>query len=99
MISDILNLKKPKQNTHELIDTDNRYVVARGEGWGVSEVHEWSQKVQTSNYKISKSQGCNAQRGDTVNNIVLRIWKWLRVDFKSSHHKKKYSIAVYSDGS
>ena len=34
-----------------------------------------------------------------VKNTVLYIWKLLRrVDFKSSHHKKKKSVTMYRDG-
>ena len=32
-----------------------------------------------------------------VNYTVLHIWKLLRVDLKSSFHKKKYPVALYSD--
>ena len=40
------NLKK-KQNKTELIETENRLVVARGGGWKVGEMGEGGQKVQT----------------------------------------------------
>ena len=42
----------------------NRLVVARGKGWGVGEMGEGGQKVQTSSYKINKSWGCNVQHVD-----------------------------------
>ena len=46
--------------TNKTKPTDNRMVVARGEGaWASGEVGEGAQEVQTSSYKISKSQGCN----------------------------------------
>ena len=45
--------KNEETNIHELIDTENRLVVARGVGWGVGEMGEGGQKVQTSSYKIS----------------------------------------------
>lgn len=32
----------------ELIETENRQVVARGRGWGVGKMYESGQKVQTS---------------------------------------------------
>ena len=31
-------------------------------GWGDRELDEGGQKVETSSYKISKSQGCHAQQ-------------------------------------
>ena len=41
-------------------------MVARGggRGWGVGEMGEGGQKVQTSSYKINKSWGYNVQHGD-----------------------------------
>ena len=42
----------------ELIETESRLVVARGE---VGEMGEGYQKVQTSNYKINKFWECNVQ--------------------------------------
>ena len=38
--------------------------MARGKGWGVGEMGEGGQKVQTSSYKINKSWGCNVQHVD-----------------------------------
>ena len=41
-----------------------RLVVARGKGWGVGEMGEGGEKVQTASYKINKSWGCNVQHVD-----------------------------------
>ena len=43
--------------------------------WGLREMDEGSQKVQTFSYKISKSWGCMVT---LVHNTVLHIWKLLR---------------------
>lgn len=40
---------------------------------GVGKKGKWGQKLQTSSYKMSKAWGCNAQRGDTVSNTIVRI--------------------------
>ena len=46
----------------------NKPVIDRIDWWlsetGRDEMGEGSQKVQNSNYKISKSWGCNVQHGD-----------------------------------
>ena len=76
------NLKKKKQTNRKskLMDTEKRLVVHRGSGWGVSEMGEGSQKVQTSSYKINKSWRRNItySLGTIVNNTVLYIRKLLR---------------------
>ena len=46
-----------------VVDTQNRLVVARREGWWVGEVDNGCQELQTSSYKI-KLWGCNVQHGD-----------------------------------
>ena len=46
------NLKTTSRKT-ELIDTENKLVVARVEGCGVGKMVESCQKVQTSSYKIN----------------------------------------------
>ena len=48
-------------------------------------------KVQTSSYKISPGDVIFGMVA-IVNNTVLYILKLLRVDIKSSHHKKKFVI-------
>ena len=53
-----------KQNRNRLSDTVNKLVVAIGEG---------DYEVQTSNYKINKSWGCNVHIGNIVNNIVTTL--------------------------
>ena len=55
---------KQQQQITKLTDTENRSVVVRGRGWRVEELGEGGQKVQTSSYKIIKSQGCNVQHAD-----------------------------------
>ena len=42
---------KNKLKTNKLIDVENSLVVSSGGGWGVSEMGEGGQKVQTSSYK------------------------------------------------
>ena len=42
-----------------LIDTENKFAVARDRGCRVGEISERDQKIQTSGYKITKSWGCN----------------------------------------
>ena len=46
------------------MDTENRLVITRGEGWGAGEMHEGGQKVQTSSYNINTFWGCNVQHTD-----------------------------------
>ena len=60
-----------------------------GEGWGVGEMGEGGQKVQTSSYRINKSWNVMCSVVTVVNNTVLYVWKLLRVDLKCSRHKKK----------
>ena len=57
------NQNKNKKNP-ELIDTENRLVVARDRGWGTGKVSESHQTVQTSSYKINKAWGSDVQPGD-----------------------------------
>ena len=60
------NLKEKKKTLidTELVMSGNRLVVVRGESWQVGQMDEGGQKVQNSNYKISKSWGRNVQHGD-----------------------------------
>lgn len=46
------------------------------------------QRGQTSSYKMNKFWDVMHRVVTTVNNIILYILKLLRVNFKSSHHKK-----------
>lgn len=66
------NLKtktKPKQYKIELIDTENRLVVAGGgEGGKTSQGHL---KIQIFHYKINKSWGCMYSMVIIVKNIIL----------------------------
>ena len=64
----------------------------------VGETGEIGQKVQTSSYKIYKPWGCNCSHSmvTTVKNILLYIWKTLRVNPKSFHHMKKIYYYVWS---
>ena len=59
-----LESKYKNRNKNELIDADNRLMIAGGRGWKVSETGEGGQNVQTSSYKIDKSWGCNIQHSD-----------------------------------
>ena len=86
IIYKIFKKKKKKKEKTEPISTENRLVVFRGRGWG--ETCEGDQKVQTSSFKTIKSSGHNVQVA-IVNNMVLHTYKLLRVDLKSSHHKKE----------
>lgn len=50
--------KKMKQQNNkktELTETENRLVVDRGRGWGMGEMEEDGERVQTSRCKITKS--------------------------------------------
>lgn len=42
-------------------DTEKILVVVRSRVYGVEETGKRGQNVQTSNYKINKSRGCNVQ--------------------------------------
>ena len=55
------NLKE-KKKTKNILDIENKLVVARGQV--VGKMGEGGQKVQTSSYKINKSWGCDVQHGD-----------------------------------
>ena len=46
------------------MDTKKRLVVARGGGQEVGKTGEGGQEIQTSNFKINKSWGCNVYHGD-----------------------------------
>ena len=50
----------------QLIDTENRLVVARGGGLGMDKMGEGSQKVQPSGYKINKL-------GDGIYSMVIIV--------------------------
>ena len=52
-------------------------------------LNEGSQKVQTSSYKINKSQGCNVQHDKYNQQCRTLYMKVKRVNPKSSHHKEK----------
>lgn len=47
------------------------------------------QKVSTSSYKMKKYKGCNVQHDDCSNTAVWYTGKLLRINTKSSQHKKK----------
>ena len=42
------------KDKNKFLDTENRLVVARGQEWALGEMGKWSQKVQTSVYKMYK---------------------------------------------
>lgn len=53
---------------------------------------EGGQKMQTLNFKVSQSWGCNIQHGD-----LMKVAK--RADLKRFHHKKKKALVrMCSDG-
>ena len=60
------------------------------------EMSEGSQKAQTSNDQISNSWGYDIHHTAIINNSVLCIWKLLRENLKSSHHKKKI-VTMHGD--
>ena len=39
-------------------------MIARGEVWGLGEMDENGQKIQTSRYKVNKLWECNVPHGD-----------------------------------
>lgn len=49
-------LKNPKLN---VIDTENRLLVASGRGWGMGKTGKVGKNVYTSSYKKNKFWGCN----------------------------------------
>lgn len=55
----------------ELIDTGNKSVVARGEGWGVGGMDEVGQRVQTTSYQINKPWDVLYSMVTVVNDNVL----------------------------
>ena len=54
--------KKQRNKTKwQQIDTQKKYVLVRGEEFGEGKIGKVNLEVQTSSYKINKSQGCNIQ--------------------------------------
>ena len=74
----------------------DRLVVSRGGGNG-DKTNEGSQKVQSASYRISHG-GIMYSSVTPVNNTVLRIWKLLRVNIESSHHKEENSVIMLQHG-
>ena len=72
----------------------DRLVVSRGGGKG-DKMGEGGQKVQSASYRIS--HGGVMYSSVTPVNTVLHIWKLLRVNLESSHHKEENSVTVYDD--
>ena len=68
----------------------DRLVVSRGGGMG-DKTGEGGQKVQSASYRISHG-GVMYSSVTPVNNTVLHIWKLLRVNLESSHHKEENSV-------
>ena len=57
--------------------------------------NEDSQKVQTSNYKIDKYQGGNVKHDKYNQHCYMLYMKAVkRLNPKSSHHKKKFSMSI-----
>ena len=66
-------IKWTKYNRNRLINREQ--VVARGETeQGGCRIGEGDWEVQTSRYKINKSQGCKVYIGNTVKNIVTTLY-------------------------
>ena len=57
---------------------------------------EGSQKIQSTSHRISHG-GVMYSSVTPVNNTALHIWKLLRVNLESSHHKEENSVTVYDD--
>ena len=55
-------------------------------------MREGGQKVQTSNYKISKSWDCNVEHGDYSQYCIVYLNDAKKVNLKSSHHRKKQFV-------
>ena len=62
-------------------------------GVGVNKIGEEGQKVQTSSYNVNVMEMYSMVT--VVNTTILYVWKLLRVDLKSSHHKKKITAMGY----
>lgn len=63
-----------KQNKTKLIDTENRLLIAKGEGeWGSGKMGEKDQEIQTSRYKINKSEYAMYRMVTVVNNVMLHV--------------------------
>lgn len=60
--------QKPAKQTSEqkpkLIATAQIGVCQMGGDWGMGEMDEGDQKIQTSIYKVNKSWACNVSHGD-----------------------------------
>lgn len=74
----------------------NKYIIHRYrkqisgcQDWGlwVGKMGESSQKLKTFNCKINKSWDVVYSMVTIVNNMVLHIWKFERVELKICHHK------------
>lgn len=50
------NLKQKTNRKIKLVDTENRFVIARCGDWGMDRMGEAGQKAQTSSYKVSRSR-------------------------------------------
>ena len=57
---------------------------------------EGGQKVQSASYRLSHG-GIMYSSVTPVNNTVLHIWKLLRVNIESSHHKEENSVILFDD--
>lgn len=55
---------------------------------GIGKMGKGGQKAQASSWKINIWDVIMYNMVNIVNNTVLNIWKLLRVDLKSFHHKK-----------
>ena len=93
-----LHVESKKNNNNKTPSSQYREQTGGCQRWGggqVGKTGKGSQKVQT--FQLQKPWGWNVWQTTIVNNTVLHIWKLLRVDLKSFHHKKKKSINIYVD--
>lgn len=88
MISFICGIEKQNPRT-ELLDIENRFVVARGMDGGWVKWVEGGQRYTFSIIQINKPYWCNLLYEDYIilHFVYLNIAK--RVNLKSSYHKKK----------
>ena len=77
--------------------TNSQGYVARAGvwGWEVGDMSEGASKGMHFQLSINKTWAVMYSMANTVNNTVLHIWKLLRVNYKSSRHKKKVYLCVW----
>ena len=58
---------------------------------------EGGQKMQTLNFKVSQSWGCNIQHGNHSLKHCIGYLKISKRDLKSFHQQKKIFVTMYGD--